>query len=54
MATAILKPGDRITEYVLEEKVGQGGFGDRSLIAERLPRRGAGDDDRMAPGSGPR
>jgi serine/threonine protein kinase len=28
MVTATLKPGDRITEYVLEEKVGQGGFGE--------------------------
>ncbi|MCZ6691517.1 MAG: protein kinase [Planctomycetota bacterium] len=28
MGTALLKPGDRISEYLLEEKIGQGGFGE--------------------------
>ena len=28
MDAALLKPGDRISEYVLDERVGRGGFGD--------------------------
>ncbi|MCZ6602784.1 MAG: protein kinase [Planctomycetota bacterium] len=28
MGTTLLKPGDRISEYLLEEKIGQGGFGE--------------------------